>query len=128
MEGTTPADFTFNRNRQAITLDTKAAVKLDGVALQIDPQLLFQRLIIAAKDIFNYHNIQKAVESASLMGTVLVGEDINFLLCYHASLDSHNIFLTARAKEDSKETQSRCQGATGPRSILFLVGCANCMG
>ena len=60
MEGTTPADFTFKRNRQAITLDTKAAVKLDGVAVQIDPQLLFQRLTIAAKasdeieDIFKY--------------------------------------------------------------------------
>ncbi len=60
MEGTTPADFTFKRSRQAITLNTKAAVKLDGVAMQIDPQLLFQRLTIAAKasdeiaDIFKY--------------------------------------------------------------------------
>ena len=49
MEGTTPADITFKRNRQAITLDTKAAVKLDGVAVQIAPQLLFQRLTITAK-------------------------------------------------------------------------------
>ena len=60
MESSTPADFTFKRSRQAITLDTKAAVKLDGVAVQIDPQLLFQRLTIAAKasddieDIFKY--------------------------------------------------------------------------
>ena len=60
MEGTTPADFTFKRSRQAITLDTKAAVKLDDVAVHIDPQLLFQRLTIAAKasdeieDIFKY--------------------------------------------------------------------------
>ena len=57
MEGTTPAEFTFKRSRQAITLDTKTAVKLDGVAVH---QLLFQRLTIAAKasdeieDIFKY--------------------------------------------------------------------------
>ena len=44
MEGTTPADFTFKRKEQAITLDTKAAVKLDSVAVQIDHQLLYQRL------------------------------------------------------------------------------------
>ena len=60
MEGTTPADFTFKRSRQAITLDTKAALKIGDAAVQIDPQLLFQRLTIAAKacdeikDIFKY--------------------------------------------------------------------------
>ena len=42
MEGTTPADFAFKRNRQVAY--TKAAVKRDSVAVQIDPQLLFQRL------------------------------------------------------------------------------------
>ena len=60
MEGTTAADFTFKRSDQVVTLDTKAAVKIDGVTVQIDPQLLFQRLTIAAKasdnieDIFKY--------------------------------------------------------------------------
>ena len=45
---------------QSPYVDAKAAVKLDGVAVQIDPQLLFQRLTIAAKashdieDVFKY--------------------------------------------------------------------------
>ena len=41
MEGMTAAEYTFKRNDQAITLDTKSAVRIDGIAVQIDPQLLF---------------------------------------------------------------------------------------
>ena len=59
MEVTTPADFTFKRSRQAITLDTKAAVKLGGVAVQIDSQILFQRLTIAAKACDKIENVFK---------------------------------------------------------------------
>jgi len=61
--------------------------------------------------------VQKAVESATLMDIALVGEDTDLLilLCYHASLDSYNIFST-RAQEKYEETQSKehqgCQGAT----------------
>ena len=40
MEGKTAAEFTFKRSDQVVTLDTKAAVKIDGVTVQIDPQLL----------------------------------------------------------------------------------------
>ena len=60
MEGTAAADFTFKRSDQVVTIDTKSTVKIDGVTVQIDPQLLFQRLTIAAKvsdnidDIFKY--------------------------------------------------------------------------
>ena len=49
MEGNTAADYTFKRSDHAVTLGTKSAVKIDGVSVQIDPQLLFQRLVIAAK-------------------------------------------------------------------------------
>lgn len=54
------ADYTFKRKNQVVTLDTKCVVRIDGAAVQIDPQLLFQRLTIAAKvtesqqDIFKY--------------------------------------------------------------------------
>ena len=48
MEGKTPADFSFKRSDQAVTLGTKNSVKVDGESIQIDPQLLFQRLIVAA--------------------------------------------------------------------------------
>ena len=60
MEGKTAADYTFKKNNQAVTLVMKSAVKVVGVAVQIDPQLLFQRLTIVArvtdnlKDVFKY--------------------------------------------------------------------------
>ena len=60
MEGNTAAEYTFKRSNQAVTLGTKSAVMIDGVMVQIDPQLLFQRLTIAAKasdnleDVFKY--------------------------------------------------------------------------
>ncbi len=60
MEGISAADYTFKRKNQVFTLDTKCVVRIDGAAVQIDPQLLFQRLTIAAKvtesqqDIFKY--------------------------------------------------------------------------
>ena len=40
--------------------------------------------------------VQKAVQSATTSKTVLVGEDTDLivLLCYHASLDSHDIFFS----------------------------------
>ena len=59
-EAKTAAEYNFKKKDQVITLDTKNAVKVDGIAVQIDPQL-FQRLtIIAAKatdkfeDVFRY--------------------------------------------------------------------------
>ena len=39
----------------AVTLATKAAVKIDGNSIQVDTQLLFQRLIVAAKLLWNMH-------------------------------------------------------------------------
>ena len=45
MDGKTPAEYTFIRKNQAVTLGTKSSVKIDGDQIQIDPQLLFQRLI-----------------------------------------------------------------------------------
>ena len=59
MEGMTAADYTFKRNDQVITLDTKSTVRIDGIAVQIDPQLLFQRLTLAAKAANNIENLFK---------------------------------------------------------------------
>ena len=59
MEGKTVAEYSFKRNKQAVTLDTKSAVKIDGIAVQIDPQLLFQRLTIAAKATDNLEDVFK---------------------------------------------------------------------
>ena len=59
MEGKTVAEHTFKRNDQAVTLDTKPAVKIDGATVQVDPQLLFQRLKVAAKAIDNLEAVFK---------------------------------------------------------------------
>ena len=42
MEGMTVAEYTFKRNYQVITLATKSAIKIDGITVQIDPQVLFR--------------------------------------------------------------------------------------
>ena len=49
MEGVKVAEYSFKRKDQAITLATKAAIKVDGESIQVDTQLLFQRLVVAAK-------------------------------------------------------------------------------
>ena len=64
--------------------------------------------------------VQKAVESARVVDTVLIGDDTNLLvlLCYHASLHSHNIFLKPETKKNAQEPSSMehnsCQTATRP--------------
>ena len=57
------------------TLDTKSVVKIEGITVQIDPQLLFQRLTLAAKaagsieDAFKYElcSYPPALYDSSLM-------------------------------------------------------------
>ena len=64
--------------------------------------------------------VQKAVESATMENTASVGDDTDLLilLCYHAILDSHNIFFRPEPNKNSKKAQSvehqGCQGATRP--------------
>ena len=49
MKGQSVVDYTFRRKNQAITMDIKSSVKIDGNTVQIDPQLLFQQLTLAAR-------------------------------------------------------------------------------
>ena len=49
MNGCPVKDFSFKRKYQAITLQTKSSIKIDGEQICVDPQLLFQRLVVAAK-------------------------------------------------------------------------------
>ena len=45
MNGTTPAEYIFQKKNQVVTLGLKSSsVKIDGDRIQIDPLLLFQRL------------------------------------------------------------------------------------
>ncbi|WAR15643.1 LOW QUALITY PROTEIN: hypothetical protein MAR_005748 [Mya arenaria] len=47
--GYTIAEYSFKKKDQAITLNIQSSVKIGGVVVQVDPQLLFQRLTVAAK-------------------------------------------------------------------------------
>ena len=47
MTGTFVTEFAFKRSNQAETLATRSSVKFDREKIQVDPQLLFQRLIVA---------------------------------------------------------------------------------
>ena len=42
-------EYVFKRANQVVTLNSKSSVKVDGDVIQIDPQLLFQRLTLVAK-------------------------------------------------------------------------------
>lgn len=46
MQDKNVCDFTFKKNNQAITMHSRNAVIIDGDSTVIDPQLLFQRLIL----------------------------------------------------------------------------------
>ena len=59
MEGAAVTEYIFKKNHQAVTLDTKSIIKIEGVAVQIDPQLLFQRLTLAAKATSNTEDVFK---------------------------------------------------------------------
>ncbi|WAR03769.1 hypothetical protein MAR_010327 [Mya arenaria] len=49
MDGHTIAEYSFKKKDQAITMNTQSSVKIGGEVVQVDPQLLFQRLTVAAK-------------------------------------------------------------------------------
>ena len=47
MNGTLVTDYSFKQSAQAITMAWKSSVKIDNDQVQVEPQLLFQLLIIA---------------------------------------------------------------------------------
>ena len=49
----------FRRKNQAVTMDTKSSIRIDGNTVQIDPQLLFQRLALAAKATYDLEAVFK---------------------------------------------------------------------
>ena len=64
--------------------------------------------------------VQKAVEYATTSNTVLVGDDTDLivLLCYHANLDSHDLFFRPEPKKKHKEASYlEYQGKVGSRYL-----------
>ena len=73
--------------------------------------------------------VQKAVQSATSCNTVLVGDDtyLLVLLCYHASLQSHELFFCHGPKKNTKQLRiwniKAVKQRLGPdicKHILFL--------
>ena len=48
MKGSSVKEFKFKKKDQVVTMDVKVCAKVDGESIQVDPQLLFQRLVTAA--------------------------------------------------------------------------------
>ena len=79
--------------------------------------------------------VQKAVQSATSCNTVLVGDDTDLLvlLCYHASLESHNLFFCPEPKKNTKQPCTwnikAVKQRLGPdmcQHILFLHAVPGC--
>ena len=51
MTGKAAAEYSFTMSNQAITFSAMSSIKVDGEKIQVDPQLLFQRLIIASQSL-----------------------------------------------------------------------------
>ena len=47
MTGKSATDYTLKRSSQAVTLAAKSSERIGSDTVQVDPQLLFQRLIVA---------------------------------------------------------------------------------
>lgn len=43
----TVTDYTFMRSAKAVTLAAKSSIRIESDSVQVDPQFLFQRLVIA---------------------------------------------------------------------------------
>ena len=61
MDGMNTLEYIFTKKRQVVTMGHKFSASVDGETIQVDPQLLFQRLIMVAsrvtenvEDIFKY--------------------------------------------------------------------------
>ena len=78
--------------------------------------------------------IQKTVESATVTNTVLVGDDTDLivLLCYHASLEYHDIFFCPEPKKNTKKPRIWNIKATkqmlGPDMYKISSSCMHFLG
>ena len=59
MTGKAGAEYSFTKSNQALTFIAKSCIKVDVEKIQVDPQLLFQRLIIASQSLDDMSTIFK---------------------------------------------------------------------
>ena len=69
MAGKPVLKYSFKKKAQAVTFDSKAAGKVGEDEVQIDPQLLFQKLIISGSQANNLNNVCGMVTFQGIWGT-----------------------------------------------------------
>ena len=74
-------EYTFRRKNQAITMDMKSSIRIDGNTVQIDPQL-FQRLVLAAQATQDL----EAVLSMSYVAILRLYLNLHFYFVRHRNL------------------------------------------
>lgn len=82
MKNQNVADYTFKKVNQAITMHSKNTIMIDGDPVTIDPQLLFQRLILLIgkmdeeqlRDVFKYELSQRPSALFDEQGFMRYGE------------------------------------------------------
>ena len=77
MVGESILKFSFKRSKQVVLMNTRNSIKIDDEQVQIDPQLLFQRLATAANNmgeatVLSYE--LTSVPSSLFDGNGLMGE------------------------------------------------------
>ena len=79
--------------------------------------------------------VQKAVQSATTSNSVLIGDDTDLivLLCYHAKLESHDLFFRPEPKKNTKKLRTWNIKATKEKlgqdicsNILFIHAILGC--
>ena len=83
MKGQCVNEYTFRRKNQAVTMDMKSSIKIDGNTVQIDPQLLFQRLALAAKAT---HDLESVFLSMSYVAILQLYSSLHFYFVRHRNL------------------------------------------
>ena len=63
MTGIPVAHYTFKRGYQVKTLQSKSSVRVDGQPIHVDPELLFQYLIVAYNSIDDRKALFRAIGS-----------------------------------------------------------------
>ena len=107
MMGKSAISYIFKRKEQAVTLATKSSIRVEGERVQVDPQLLFQRLVIAC---MNFDDL---------------GEIFKHEICsYLAALFDTPFTLRAPQKATLADTvwaQLSADGKSGPKDSVQYV-------
>lgn len=106
MEGEKVIGFSFKKKSQAVLMDSKSTLKLnDEETVKIDPQLLFQRLVIAGTQ------------------AEQLPEALEYELCGYppALFETRNVLLPANKPQLAKPIWDVATAVDGPKDCVFVL-------